>query len=162
MSDYRMRDAGKDTAFGIGTAIMVGVAVIVVVIVVGLVGVFGFGWFSNSTANFRGNVAKKNLVEANGNYRIAAYDHFFDLCAGVQSDEASIKNLQDELQGSPAPDAQRITVIQASITALKNARATAINQYNVDAAKSYTEGQFRSSHLSFKLDLNAQETTCTA
>lgn len=122
--------------------------------------VFGWGWFSQSTANYRGETDKRNQVEANGSYRIGAYDHFFNLCQHVQSDEASIGNLTAEQQTTT--DAQRKTVIAASLTALANDRADAITQYNADARKSYTLGQFRSSDLPFELSLNAQETSCTA
>ncbi len=123
--------------------------------------VFGFGFFAQKTANFRGETQKRNQVEGSGAFRTAAYNHFFDLCAGVQSNEASIRNLQLELAGPPKPPADRVMVISASITALRNARATGINQYNADAVKSYTVGQFRSRSLPYQLSLTAKETSCT-
>lgn len=138
-------------AFAYVAAAIVGSALLVALF-------FATGWFSQKTANFRGETDKRNQVEANGAYRIGAYDHFFDLCQHVQSDEQSITNLLAE---KPA-DAQRRDVIDASVTALRNDRADSITQYNADARKSYTLGQFRSSDLPYQLDLNAKETSCTA
>ena len=160
--DYKLRDVGKESVKGGISALMIGVIAILVTLAVGAVGVFGFGWFRQSTADFRGETQKKEQVEANGAYRIAKYDHFFDLCASVQSNESSIKNLQAELNGPPAPSESRVAQINASITALRNQRAESINQYNVDAAKDYTSGQFKASKLPFKLYINAEETTCVA
>lgn len=120
---------------------------------------FAVNLFSQQTAGFRGETSKRNQVEANGSYRIAAYDDFYNLCAGVQSAEASIRNLQTEAKDATP---QRKAQIGASITALRNSRAEDINQYNANARKSYTAGQFRSSDLPFHLDLSAEETTCTA
>lgn len=150
----------KDGLSAFGIALVVGVGAIILALIIGAVGIFGFGWLSNSTANFRGNVAKRNLVEANGSYRIAAYDHFFDLCQQVQAKEASITNVQDELK--TAKDPQREVVLNASITALRNSRADLITQYNADSDKSYTEGQFKSSNLPYQLYVTQENTTCHA
>lgn len=150
----------KDGARGLSLAVLVGIGVIVVALIIGLVGIFGFGWLSNSTANFRGEVSKRNLVEANGAYRIAAYDHFFDLCQQVQAKEASITNVQDELKTTT--DQQRALILNASITALRNSRADLITQYNTDSDKSYTVGQFKSSHLPYELNANQENTVCHA
>lgn len=133
---------------------------LVIILAIGVMAVFGLGWFQQSTANFRGETAKRNQVEANGALRVAAYDHFHDLCAAIQTDEASIVNLQDELK--TADDPQRKLVLVASITALRNNRAEDINDYNADSAKSYTIGQFRSSDLPFRIEIKEEETTCTA
>lgn len=150
----------KDGARGLSLAVLVGIGVIVVALIIGLVGIFGFGWLSNSTANFRGEVSKRNLVEANGAYRIAAYDHFFDLCQQVQAKEASITNVQDELKTTT--DQQRALILNASITALRNSRADLITQYNTDSDKSYTEGQFKSSNLPYTLVVSQENTVCHA
>jgi hypothetical protein len=157
-----MRDALKETSRGTVVAIVVVVAVVIVGLVFASMAIFGFGFLSQKTANFRGETQKKNQVEGNGSYRIAAYDHFFDLCADVQTKESAIDALQQELASKPTPDAQRKIVINASITANRIQRASDINTYNQDARKSYTEGQFRSSDLPYQLDKSAKETSCTA
>ena len=141
------------------TAVQVTIAIVVVIIVVGLTGVFGFGWLQRSTADYRGKTEQIEQIQGNGSYRIAAYDHFFDLCASVQAQEASIDNVQAELATNP--DRQRTAVLEASLTALKNNRATLITQYNADARKEDTAGAFRASDLPYQIDMKG-DTTCTA
>lgn len=144
----------------VGRAVALGL--LVIVLVVGLVvgGKFAGWWFSNATANTRGNVDKTNQINGNGSYRIAAYDHFFDACAAVQNDEAAIRITQDEL--ATHPDAARVLQLQTNLSAQKLQRATDINQYNVDARKAGTLGQFRSSNLPYQIDASEASTSCTS
>lgn len=104
-----------------------------------------------------GKVQARQQIQS-GNYRIAAYNHFFDLCASVQTKEATIAALQQEL--ATRPPESRIEQINASITANVAGRADDINQYNADAEKDYTLAQFRASKLPFQLDPRTKETRC--
>ncbi|WP_433475260.1 hypothetical protein ACQPZP_42475 [Spirillospora sp. CA-142024] len=162
MPDDDVRHTIRGIARHGGVVLTVGVVTLVVSLILGLMYVFGWGFFAQVTAPWRGAAEKREQVEGSGTYRIAAYDHFFDLCAQVQSDEASIRNLRRELTSEPKPGDERAMQINASITALENNRAENINQYNADAAKKYTEGQFRSSGLPYRLGLNTKETQCTS
>ena len=45
----------------------------------------------------------------------------------------------------------------ANIAANQSVRAEGINQYNADASKSYTEGQFKSSRLPYQLPAGPYE-----
>jgi hypothetical protein len=150
-----MREGAKLT----GTGIFLWGVAILVVIVLSAMALFGFGLFNRGTANFRGKNEQIEKTKANGNYRIAAYDQFYNLCASVQDDEATIQNLEEELKTKPPQD--RITQINASLTAVKSGRRSKINEYNADARKTATQGQFRASDLPYHLDAT-QETTCTA
>ena len=105
--------------------------VILAVIVITLL---GLGW-RYILADPRGKVQAQEQIKS-GPARIAAYNHFFDLCASVQSDEAAMKSLYEEL--ATKPPESRVTQINASLTALRSARAEKINQYNADARKDYT------------------------
>lgn len=116
--------------------------------------VFGIRWI---TAGPKGKLQAREQIQS-GNSRISAYNHFFDLCAAVQSDEAAIGSLKEEL--GTGPTASRRTQIQASLTALRSGRAEKINQYNADARKDYTIGQFRSSGLPYTLVLTQEATLC--
>lgn len=146
---------GKDALKFIGA----GLLAIVGVVLLYLIGVFVFGGLSQLTADFRGETDKRNKVEANGSYRIAAYDHFYDLCSSIQATEDTIGNqLAERETASPERQAQ----IDANVVASRNVRASAIRQYNADARKSYTSGQFKASDLPFALDINAKETSCDA
>lgn len=158
MARYRDQPV-RDAFMGVGVAGLALVVFVLLALLVTVMWVFSFGFFSNASANFRGEVSKRNLVEANGNYRIAAYDHFFDLCTSIQTYEATITNLQEELKTKPPAD--RVEQINASITANRNQRASSIAQYNNDANKSYTVGQFLDSHLPWHLDPNQENTTCS-
>lgn len=127
-------------------------AVLVVVAIAALV--FGIRWI---TAEPKGKLQAREQIQSGSN-RIAAYNHFFDLCAAVQSDEATIASLKEEL--GTGPSESRRGQIQATLTALRAARAEKINQYNADARKDYTTGQFRSSGLPYTLDQTEKETRC--
>lgn len=157
-SDLSM--SAYETYQNISTAVKATVLALVALLVIGLIGVFGFGWFQRSTADYRGKTGQIEQVQGDGSYRIAAYDHFYDLCAAVQAQEASIGNVQAELDTKP--DKQRTAVLEASLTALKNNRAQLVTQYNADARKADTKGHFRSSDLPFQINLESEHTTCSA
>lgn len=125
-----------------------------------LVAVYGFGFLQRGTADFRGETGQIEQTKANSNYRIAAYDNFYDACASVRSIESKIANMQEELENTS--EAQRKTVLNTSITASKNKRAELIESYNADARKEATRGQFRASDLPYELDENAEVTICEA
>lgn len=148
----RMSVAGRSAL-----SIIVGLVVVGVVM---CVGVFGFGWFQRATADFRGGTGQIEQVRADPNYRIAAYDHFFDLCAQIQTTEAGITAQEQEL-GTDPPQARKVQ-INANLTAARKSRAGLINQYNADAAKADTQAHFLASGLPYKLDVDAKETTCEA
>jgi hypothetical protein len=151
------RDMGRTWVAAL--VVVLGVMALAAIVIV--IGTFAGGWFQESTANFRGKVGVANATKANTAFRIQAYDHFFDLCAAVQDDEASLDSLDQELATSK-PSQSRLDQINASKTALRGSRAEKINQYNVDAKKDWTIGQFRSNGLPFQLNKTKEETTCSA
>lgn len=111
------------------------------------------------TADVRGKAAVHNRIHGDATYRIAQYDHFFDLCAGVQNREAAIRNAQEETKTASQPRKEQLAAV---ITANRNERAELINQYNADASAAGTRGNFLASNLPYHLDLNSEETQCTA
>lgn len=143
-----------------GLAVLGSLGVLIVTILVASMWIFGWGFFQRSTANFRGETEQIEKTRANGDYRIAAYDHFFNLCASVQSKETTIKALEKELHRKPGPSEARTEQIYGAITANEAIRAETINQYNVDAEKAATIGQFKASNLPYELNVNAKETSC--
>lgn len=143
-------------------SVLATIAVIVVVAIVlgiAIMAFFGIGLFSNATANFRGNVAVHKQVNANGNYRIAAYNHFFDLCQSVQTTEAAINAIKAQEAGDTG---QNLADDKSDLTANVINRASLINQYNADASEQYTQGQFLASNLPAHLYLQTKDTQCTA
>lgn len=141
----------KDT-LGVGLLCAIGVGVVLLII-------GGVLLVSRLTADFRGDTSVINKTRGSGNYRIASYDHFFDLCAAVQSTEGQIAAQEKEAANDAPPD--RVTQIRQNVSALEASRFSLIVQYNADAAKSYTSGQFRSSQLPYHLDPTQETTTCT-
>lgn len=138
---------------GLGMAVLIGVSVLsIALFAAGL----AFRYF---TADVRGRVDAQEQILSGPN-RIAQYDHFFNLCASVQSLEAQLDALNVELPRAPTVrDESRIL---ASITGVTAARARAINQYNADALKSYTSARFRDSDLPFQIPTGPYEGTPTS
>lgn len=139
-----------------GAAVLICLVTIVVALVAGLV--FGIRWV---TAGPSGKLQAREQI-LSGDNRIQAYGHFFDLCAAVQTDEASLEAQYDLLKVSKGDDRERIVT---NIGALLADRAGAVNQYNQDAQKSYTIGQFKSSKLPWQLSdtfHRGRHTVCAA
>ena len=118
------------------------------------------GVVSIVTAPFRGEVDKNEKVEADGDYRIAAYDEFYRLCSSIQSKNDQIEVLEAEMGAST--DEARKAQLQSGITANRNTKAELVNEYNAKAAGDYTRGQFRDSDLPYSIDPNSEEVVCDA
>lgn len=137
---------------------LVKVVAVVVGIVVLFVGIFFLsGLISIATAPFRGEVDKNEKVEADGDYRIAAYDEFYKLCSTVQSKNDQIEILESEMSTTTDPD--RKATLQSGITAQKNTKSELVREYNSKAAGTYTKGQFRDSDLPYELPTEG-DVTC--
>ena len=130
----------------------------VAVLVIGAV-TFGLRWV---LAEPRGALQARTQIQS-GATRIAAYEHFFNLCAAVQGQEAAFAAQYDELTTATGDDEQRV---RANIAGLSAQRGRSIAQYNVDARKDYTIGQFRASGLPFQIPATPYEkgvtTSCDA
>lgn len=152
-----IRDALRHTT----AATVTGAAAILAILILAAMWVFGWGFFQRETADFRGQTDQIEQISADADYRIAAYEQFFDLCAAVQTKEAELAAAEAELalheQGT-----YRHNQLLANITAITTARADLINQYNADAAKADTAANFHSSDLPYNLDIESETTTCTA
>lgn len=140
--------------------ILISILSLALLVILYFVSVYGFGSLQRGTADFRGETGQIEKTKANSSYRIASYEHFYDLCAGVQSIEGKIKNMEEELSGEDK--GQRETVLKTSITASKNKRAEMISKYNGDARKEATSGQFKSSDLPYELNVEGEKTSCEA
>lgn len=138
--------------------ITITVFAIVIAVAIILATVYGGGLLQRMTADFRGETGQIEQTQADADYRISAYDQFYDKCAGIQSLESKISNLSDELEETD--DEQRKSVLNTSITASKNKRAELINDYNADARKEATRGQFKASDLPYEIDINEEGTAC--
>lgn len=120
---------------------------------------FATNIFSQKTANFRGETSKRNQVEANGSFRVGAYERLFDECKAVMNDEVQIKELTEELK-TVTKGSESESQIRTFLTASKIARVSDINTYNLDVRKTYTVGQFKDPSLPYQLDPTNEVTTC--
>jgi hypothetical protein len=128
------------------SALGIFIGVIVAIVVIG----FGSLGIRYIFAGPSGQVAAREEI-LSGAQRITAYNHFFDLCASVQTAEQNLAAAQAQLAETPESDAKERNRLQTNITGLIATRQEAVNQYNADAAKDYTIGQFRASKLPFEL-----------
>ncbi|MBI3334307.1 hypothetical protein HYZ97_02375 [Candidatus Pacearchaeota archaeon] len=120
------------------------------------VGIWGLRWI---IAEPVGQLAAREQI-LSGSTRITAYNHFFNLCAAVQGQEAAREALQAELAATTTLKEQaRVRASIAGVTAL---RGQTIAQYNADARKDYTIGQFRDLGLPYRLPLTkeGERTSC--
>lgn len=121
------------------------IAAVVIVIVLAVGGAFAWRW---ATAPARGALDAREQIQS-GDFRIQAYDHFYNLCAAVQTAEAAVD--ATELQITTNTDPSDLNRLQINLNGQTVNRADAVNQYNADARKGYTEGQFRSASLPFTI-----------
>lgn len=134
-------------------------ALISIVAVIGLVAImWGIQW---ATAPIRGALDAREQIQADGSFRIAAYDSFFNQCASIQGLEGRLDVAFKQLDQSP--ESNRLS---ANVAGLQGLRFEAIAKYNGDAAKEYTEGQFRDSDLPYQLpakeyNLGDRKTQCS-
>lgn len=142
-------------------AILASAIALAVLIAAASMWIFGWGFFQRETADFRGETDQVEQISGDADYRIAAYERFFDLCAAVQTKESEIEAAQTELD-STDPSDYRKQQLNANITAATSARAELINEYNADAAKEDTAANFRASGLPHQLDIEQEHTECTA
>lgn len=109
-----------------------------------------------ATAGIYGRGEARIQIQS-ADYRIPAYNHFFDLCAAIQGHEAGVEAARAQLEAVSEEDRDRIL---ANIAGLETQRVRSIAQYNADAEKDYTIGQFRDSDLPYQLDKESK-TKCT-
>lgn len=99
-------------------------------------------------AKVEGIVSAQEQIQSKDT-RITAYNHFFDMNVAIEATTEKIR-IQKELlaKTTDSDEIQRINVV---ISSLENKRAELVAQYNGDAQKDYTIGQFRSWKLPYQV-----------
>ncbi len=120
--------------------------------------IYIIGGILSTTADFRGEVDKREKVVADGDYRIAAYDEFYKLCSSIQSQNDQIENQKALIKATSDPDQKE--VYRAGLVAHQNTKAELIREYNAKAAAEGTRGQFRDSELPYEIDPDQEEVSC--
>lgn len=113
-----------------------------IALVIGLI--YLTGGIQQLTAPFRGETQEKEITEADGRYRIDAYEKFYDLNAQVESKDTEICTME---ANTSLPKDQRET----NVLALTNKRTELVNEYNADARKEDTRAKFKASDLPYEL-----------
>lgn len=128
-----------------GRAVLV-IVVFLAVIWILVAAVWGLGV---ATAGIYGRgEAYKEIQSAD--FRIQAYQTFFNQCASIQGLEGQIDELTAIL-GQYEQGSREYKITLTSIAGAKGARHQAIAKYNNDAQKSWTEGQFRDKNLPYRI-----------
>lgn len=154
MGRNEIREGAKWYAKGWGIAVLS----VVTVLVFSTGVMFATGTIQKWTADWRGDVKVKEQTKANAGFRIGSYDSFFDLCSAVQSDEDSIRNLEEELEAKETTD-DRKAKLRQTITATKNTRAENVRDYNSKAGNEL-RGAFKDAGLPDRLDVTNFNTEC--
>lgn len=79
-------------------------------------------------------------------FRVQAYQTFFNQCASIQGLEGQIDELTGTLEKYER-GSREYNITLTSIAGVKGARHQAIAKYSQDALKDWTEGQFRDADL---------------
>jgi hypothetical protein len=128
------------------------IAAVVILAILGVVALVSAGWaIRYYTAPVRGTIEAYEQIQS-GDTRIVAYNYFFNLYASIQAYDPAIQ-AQEELLATTT-DADEKARIGANIAGLKSQKARSIAQYNADAMKSYTIGQFRDWKLPYQITDN--------
>ncbi|MEK7620795.1 MAG: hypothetical protein AAB395_00385 [Patescibacteria group bacterium] len=159
---YKSRDVINEGAKASGVFIASVIAIFLVAILIASMQIFGWGFFQRSTADFRGKTGQIEQTKANPDYRIAAYDHFYDLCGSIQAEEDQIGNIQKRPASGTTAGGFTQQQKDSILLAHQNSRAELIRQYNADARKADTLAHFRASDLPYQIEIDNEETTCSA
>lgn len=130
----------------------------VILVVIGIVVMIASIWaYRYYTAETRGIIGQEERVQS-ALHRMGAYNHFYDLCAAIQGHEATLAASRSQLEDtSDENERQRI---RANIAGITSQRARSIAQYNADARKEHTVGQFRDAELPYEISVEGENTEC--
>mgnify|MGYP006274476823 CR=1 FL=1 len=120
--------------------------------ILGLVLLIGGGWaFRYYTAEMRGTIEAEEDIQS-ADYRVYSYDHFFNMYADIQAFDDQIKNQEELIE--TLTDEEEIQRYRKNINALKNQKAAVVREYNADARREETAGQFRDDGLPYQIELD--------
>lgn len=134
-----------------GYAIL-GVIILTIIIVGGWGFATGFKYF---TAEKTGQAEAERQIQS-AEFRIFSYEHFFNAIAEINSAKAEYDQQYDLLQTTDS-GTDDYTRIQRNLAAIGAHIERLINQYNADAAKEETRGQFKTTSLPNHITLQPHE-----
>lgn len=124
----------------------ISILIVLLIICAVIAGVYVYRY---NMAKVEGIVGAQEQIQS-APMRISAYNYFFDLYGAIKSYDASLKALNENL-AAVSSEGERERIL-ATIAGLKGQKARATQQYNMDAKKSYTVGQFRDWQLPYQIE----------
>ena len=109
---------------------------------------FSFG-IRVATAGIVGRGEARIQIQS-ADFRIQAYQQFFDLCASIQAAEDRMDETHRQI-GLLDAESDPWFRKQEEFAAQSATRQRGIRDYNTDANRSWTQGQFRDEDLAFQL-----------
>lgn len=117
-----------------------------------ILGIYGMIYLttqiSMDTADRRGEAEKMEQVEAEGEYRVAQHDYFYNLCSDIKAKQQNIKELET-LGGYD----QEVVANRMKLNEM-------VSEYNTAASNNYTKGQFRADELPYQIDPDTEVEEC--
>ncbi len=118
-----------------------------VIIAILMVALWGFGVF---TADIKGQGEAYKEIHSK-EFRLEAYNYFFNQYHSILGLEGSI-DANIAMLHSLDKGTKEYNRIMTNIVSLQSLRHQAIQQYNAEASKDYTAGQFRDNNLPFQIE----------
>lgn len=115
-------------------------------------GVMAFRYF---TAEIRGIVPAEERIQS-ADFRIYSYEYFYNQLATVNAEEANYDAQYERLQTLVA-DTEEYNRVQRNLAAIKAHIERLKLQYNADARKEGTRGQFRATDLPHQIEIQPHE-----
>lgn len=139
-----------------------GIGIGYIIVVAFLVLIVGIWAITVAWAPWKGAGEARKIIQGDGNYRIAAYNKFYDDCASAQTIQDNIGVTKQKIkQAKKSGDTAELSRQQTNLQAQTNQLNDLVNHYNADSHKSWTLAQFKASDLPYTLNSN-QEIQCGA
>ncbi len=139
---------------GTGKIILWGILTLIIIfafiIAIGVAS-YGISWVA---APFQGMLEKRQEVQS-GDFRLYSYEHFYDMYASAKAYTQKIENQKIRLENTEDKEERR--KIRRNLNGLRNKRTEVIQEYNSDARKEESRGQFRAKDLPYKLEKEGLE-----
>jgi len=127
------------------------IAVIVLTVGGGIFAAHYDNWFSEQTAEPRGQRDMRENTQANGAFRQAVYEDFFALCTSAKTAQDQINTLKEEKETATE---DRKANLDVSISALNMSLSSAVNEYN-SKANQFHKAAFLDAKLPYPLNAKA-------
>lgn len=147
--DGTVKDDMKESAIGCGifVALFGFLAVGLTALSIGGMA-FGYAW-DWYTAPLKGAQDARQIIQADGEFRIDAYNTFYNACTSIEALERDV-DLQISRLATAITDNEK-RIINDSIVGIAAARDGAVARYNNDSHKQWTIAQFKSKALVYEI-----------